>query len=82
MINLEKNKFLIIGYNVKSDWVNINSDDFCLTYGNGLGGHGCQCAYNGDTKEAEEIQNILDNISDEIRKLYKLNVLNMQDKKL
>jgi len=67
---MSKDKRLIINYDEKLDFVDINSDDFGITYGNGLGGHGLQCIYGGGTDVYNEIQDILDDISGKIRRLY------------
>ena len=69
-----RSKFLVIGYDVESGDIDINSKDFNILYGNSGDFHGTQCNYLGGTEESDKIQKILDNIADEVRELYEINI--------
>lgn len=69
---MERNKFIIIGYDKNSKFVDIKSDDFGLIYGNGYGGHGLQCNFVGGTERHKQIEKLLDEMSDKIRELHEL----------
>ncbi|HCL4455057.1 TPA: hypothetical protein N2D10_003083 [Clostridium botulinum] len=73
--NMNNNLLQIkIFYDTNSNLIHIYSeeDDFNVLYGNGMDLHWLQCNYQGDTKEYEQIQQLLDDISDKVRKLYNI----------
>ncbi|MDV3426506.1 MAG: hypothetical protein LIR50_04875 [Bacillota bacterium] len=68
---MSKDKRLMINYDEQLDFVDIYSaDDFGITYGNGLGCHKLKCIYGDGTDIYNEIKDILDDISEKIRRLY------------
>lgn len=68
---MEVKKIKII-YDEKGDCVNIDSNDFDITYINGYGGYGMQCQYSGEHEKYEEILKQLNNIANSIREIEKL----------
>ncbi|APF25264.1 MULTISPECIES: hypothetical protein [Clostridium] len=52
--------------------INIDSKELCINYANTPTMHGLQCNFDGDAKEYLEVQNVLDEIADLVRKLNKI----------
>lgn len=73
---MKNEKGISIRYDKDLNFVDINSDDFCVTYGNGVDGHGLQCQYPGGTKEYDEIKSIMNNIACNVKHLARYSKIN------
>ncbi|MDF2879658.1 MAG: hypothetical protein K0R54_215 [Clostridiaceae bacterium] len=67
-------KILTVKYDTKDGFIDIDSglNDFCLSYGNGYNGHGLQCVFSGEDTRHKVILDLLDEVSDKIKKIYQI----------
>lgn len=53
------------------DTLEINSDDFIITYVEACKCYGLQCSFNGDTEEYNKVLKLVQQIADSVRELEK-----------